>query len=436
MEKRMDEENIKIDVAEEKDCRRIISIEIQQERYKEERKKILSSFVKEASLPGFRKGKVPEHMVVDRFSDEIHSEVIKSLIPAAYSHAVTLKELQPIGEPVFKDLVTEEGNPVSFNVELEVAPEIEVSGYGEIKGEVQDVKLEEGEVKRVLENLRERYADYEKVERACANDDIVVIEYLPVGENGEEKDKRVDDYSIQLGTGQILPDFEKELTGCKAGESKEVEINYPENYKPEELAGRKIKYRFKVKEVKEKHLVDLNDDFVSKVDKQLKTLDDLKKDIETRLIEEKRKDARQKKQEEAIDQLIDKNPFEVPLSMIERYKESMKKEAEARGGLPEEQTADEDAKKKQDEVLEKIARRNIKRYFLIDHITRKEELAVDDGDVDKKIESMTEGSSRPVEDVKAFFSKGSEQYNNIKRSLLEKKVFEIIFGENKDQKES
>ncbi|MCD6380191.1 trigger factor [bacterium] len=429
----MDEDNIKIDVAEEKDCRRIISIEIQKERYQEERKKILADFVKETALPGFRRGKVPPQMIAGRFADEIHSEVLKSIIPAAYSHAVISKELQPIGEPVFKDVVADEDRHVSFNVELEVAPEINIDNYKGIEVKNQKVKLEDGEIETVLENLRERYADYEKVERACAEGDIVVIDYTPLDKNGEEeKDKRVENYPIQLGAGTILSDFEKELIGCKPGETKEVEIDYTEKDKPKELSGRKIKYRFNIKEVKEKHLLELDDDFVSKMDPQLKTLDDLKKDIKKRLIEQKHKEIESKRQEEAIDKLIDKNPFEIPLSMIERYKESMREEAKAMGGLPE----GEDAKKEQEEILDKVSRRNIKRYFLIDHIIRKEELSVEDDSVDKEIEFMTEGSSRPVEEIKTFYKKGSEQYNNLKRSLLEKQVFEIILGGNKNLKES
>jgi trigger factor len=429
MENRMDEDNIKIDVAEEKDCRRIISIEIQKERYEEERKKILADFVKETALPGFRRGKVPPQMVEGRFANEIHEEVLKSIIPAAYSQAVISKELQPIGEPIFKDVVADEDKHISFNVELEVAPEIKVDDYKGLEVKDQEVKLEDAEVETVLENLRERYADYEKVERACAKGDVAVIDYVPLDENGEEeKDKRVEDYPIQLGAGTVLSDFEKEVIGCKPGETKEVEISYTEKDKPEELSGRKIKYRFNIKEVKEKHLLDLDDDFVSKMDPQLKSLDDLKKDIEKRLIEQKHKEIKSKRQEEAIDQLIDKNPFEIPLSMIERYKESMREEAEARGGLPE----GEDAKKEQGAILDKISRRNIKRYFLIDHIIRKEELSVDGDSVDKEIESMAEGSSRSVEEVKTFYKKGSEQYNNLKRSLLEKQVFEIILGENKN----
>ena len=425
----MGEDNIKIDVSEKKDCRRIISIEIQQEKYIEERKKILADFVKEAALPGFRKGKVPAQMVAGHFADQIHSEVLKSIIPAAYSQAVIDKELQPIGEPIFKDVVADEDKPVSFNVELEVAPEIAVEDYKGLKIEKQEVKLEDKEVDSVIENLRERYANYEKVERACADGDVVVIDYVPIDDNGEtEEEKRIKDYPIQLGAGSVLSDFEKELIGCKPDETKDVEINYPEKYKPEELAGRKMKYRVKISEVKEKHLVDLDDAFISKMDPQLKSLDDLKKDIEKRLIEQKNRDETNKRQEEAIDQLIDKNPFEVPLSMVERYKESMKEEAKARGGVPD----DDDEKKKQDEVFDKIARRNIKRYFLIDHIINKEELSIDDDTVDKEVESIAEGSSRPVEDIKSFYKKSGEHYNNLRRNLLEKEVFEIILGEKKN----
>lgn len=430
----MNEEDIKVGVSKEEDCRRVLSIEIGKHRFADEREKVLGDFVREVSLPGFRKGKVPRNIVATRFADEIHAETLKSILPAAYSHAVSSENLEPIGDPVFKDIVAENDKPVMFNVELEVSPKVEISGYSNVNINREDIKVEDEEVDKVIENLRDRYADFESVDRECEEGDVAVIDYVPVDDEGNEEDERkVKDYRIVLGAGQILPDFEKELVGTKPGATKEIEIAYPEDYRPEELAGKKIKYRFAVNEVMEKKIPPLNDEFASSVDEKFKSLDDLKKDIRDKLTEEKKKDEIQRMRESAIDRIIEENPFDIPLSMVERYVEAMRNDAESRGQRPQgEDEEAEGSRKKQDEIFEKIARRNIKRYFIMDYIIKKEKVEIDDTEVDKKIGELSQGTGKPLEEVKKYFVKGSEGYRNLKTGLIEDKVFEVILPKDEE----
>jgi len=428
----MKEENIKVEVSRKEDCRRLLSIEIGPEMFQGERERVLGDFVKEASVPGFRKGKVPRDLVRRKFADEIEAETLKAVLPAAYSRAVSSEKLKPIGDPVFKDIVADTGKPVSFCVELEVAPELEISEYRGIEVEKEEVEITGEEVDKVIENLRERFADFETVERGCVNDDVAVIDYMPLDDNGEpEEDKKVEDYPVHIGSGQILPDFEKELAGCEPGKTGEVEISYPEDYKPAELAGTRIRYRFTVKEVKEKRLPPLDDELASKVDEKFKTLDDLRKDVRKRLEEEKSKEALNKAREKAIDKIIEENTFEIPLSMVERYVEAMVKEAEERKQRPVGDSEEEkQAREKQDEVFKRIARRNIKRYFIIDYIAGKEKVEAGDEEIDEKIKSLAEGSPRSFEEVRDFFKSRSESYENLRRGVIEDKVFDIILGGN------
>ncbi|MBU8920277.1 MAG: trigger factor, partial [Bacteroidales bacterium] len=348
--------------------------------------------------------------------------------PMAYGHALQTKEIHPFGEPVFRDINDEKDKPLSFKVDVEIAPVVELKEYKGLAGKMDKTEVTDEEVEKVLENLREREVQYEEVEREATTADMVVISYAPIGEDGQvDEEKRIKDYPVQLGAGQLFPEFELAIVGKKAGEDGDVAIDYPEDYKPERLAGINVKYSFTLKEVKEKKLPEIDDEFVNKLDESLGGVDGLKTDINKRLLEEKERDARRKLEEETIDKVIEKNPFEVPLSMVLRFKKELESEDEKRrqaaGVGPEE---DEEKKKEIDEFFDKISRRNIKRFFLVDHIAKAEEISIGDEDMDKEIERLAEEGKRPIDEVKKVIAKGSDNYNNLKGRLREKMVFEAL----------
>jgi len=224
------------------------------------------------------------------------------------------------------------------------------------------------------------------------------------------------------------------VAGKPAGSTGRVEIDYPEDYKPERLAGKKVTYEFTIKEVKEKRIPPLDDEFARKIDAKMDSLSTLRDDVKKRLTEEKAKEAQRKGEEKTIDLLLERNPFDVPRSMLERYKKELYREDEKRRQTlqigPEE---DEEKKKQIDDLFEQIASRNIKRYFLIEHIAQKEELDVADEEIESELQRISEDSGQPLDDVKKVFPKGSEHWVNLKIRLRERKVFEIILGTNKTE---
>ncbi len=421
---------ISVDVTTGEDCRRTVSIEVPAERLEDEKMKVLAEIAREVSIPGFRKGKAPRDIVAKRYAGEIHSEAIKSLLPDVYTEALTMNELRPIGDPVFRDVEAAEGAPVTFCVDMEVEPEIELTSYRDLDVPSEEVAVEDEDVEKVLENLRERESEFEKVERESAAGDVVVIDYLPIGEDGEpDESKKATEYPVELGAGQLFDSFEKELTGKKPGESGRTAIQYPDDYKPEHLAGSRVEYVFTVREVRERKKPGLDDAFARKVDEKFDGLSELREDIRKRLLEEKKGDARRRREEQAIDIIIEKNPFDVPRSMIERYRAELLKEDERRrqmaGAGPEE---DEEKKKQMDEFFEKVSRRAIKRFFIIDRIASAEEVRVGDEEIRKEIERLADSSGRPLEEVEKYFAPGSDQRKNLRSRLSERKVFDLILG--------
>ena len=417
----MNEEQIRVDVKKEDNCRRILSVEVDRDEYDREKDKVTSSFSKEVELPGFRKGKVPANIVSERFQDEIKAETLKSLLPRVYSWAVSSENLQPIGDPTFSDIQDEEGRPLTFNVELEVAPEVDISDYRGVEVPEEKIEIEDEEIEQVLKNMQDRFAEYREVDRGGVSGDVVEIDYVMLDDNGEEiEERRVEDYPIQLGTGQILSDIEEGIIGLEPGRTREIEVDYPEDYKPEEFAGRKITYRCTVKKVKEKQVLPLDDEFASKIDEKFNSMEELREDIREKLIEQKKSQAEEKRREQAMDRLIDENPFEIPRSMVDSYKNILKQNAEKRG-----QKVEGEEIEKQ---LDDFSLRSIKRYYIIDYIAGQEEVDVSDEEVEEEIASISAGRPDSEQDMSEIFKKGSEPYKNLKARIFEDKVFEIILG--------
>ncbi|HER44220.1 MAG TPA: trigger factor, partial [Candidatus Eisenbacteria bacterium] len=262
MEGTFEERDINITITDDKNCRKVVTVEITQERYGSEKERVLRDLVKEVTLPGFRKGKAPAEIVRQRFDETIRSEALKNILPRAYGHIVEKERLEPIGDPVFSDVKEEEAGRLTFRMDIEVVPRFELEGYAGVKIDAETVEVRGDEVDDVVKNLQERQADYAAVDRPAVSGDIVTLDYAPVGlDDLPNEKKKVSDYPAELGTGHLIPEFEKAITGNTAGFTGRVEIAYPEEYGSAELAGRRVLYQFTIKEVKEKRLPALDDEF-------------------------------------------------------------------------------------------------------------------------------------------------------------------------------
>ncbi|MDD4858534.1 MAG: trigger factor [Candidatus Krumholzibacteria bacterium] len=421
---------ISIRIMEEKGCQKVISVEISPERFESEKGRVLKEMAKEVAIPGFRKGKVPIEVVERRLAGEIKSEALRNMLPQAYEHVIAEKGLEPVADPEFRDVKVNDEGSISFTVCLEVFPRFEIESYRDIKVEREEIAIADEEVNEVVKNLQERSADFQKVDRAAVSGDVVTLDFTPIEDGGTVDVKnRVTNYPVELGTGQIFPAFEEAVMGKRIGESGKIAIDYPKDYKPERLAGKKIEYEFTVNDVREKHMSALDDEFAAKIDSRFKTLAELKEDVRLRLLEEKEKEARRQREERAVDIIIERNPFDIPKSMQERFKKELQSEDERRremAGVAKESDAEKQGQI--DEFFDRIALRNIKRYFVMERIAEKEGIDVSEADLDRELQQIAEENGRQAEDIKKLFMKDHDRIANLKNRLRERKIFEVILG--------
>lgn len=276
------------------------------------------AFAREAALPGFRKGKAPPALVEDRFRDRILKETLDEIIPHAIGHALEREGLEPhwYGEVTHPPLAL--GADLPIEVEVEVRPRIDPQGYHAIRVQKPRVTVSPDEVEKALEEVRERHAEWNAVERPAARGDMVVVDF----EATDTKDGapvpggRAENYDVVLGAGTSVPGFEEALEGAAAGEVRTFGLRFPDDHPDERLRGRPAEFRATVRAVKRKVLPALDDDLAR--DAGAESLADLRAKIEARIREVREAEAEAEVEEQILEALVAANPIDdVPATLVE-----------------------------------------------------------------------------------------------------------------------
>jgi trigger factor len=238
-------------------------------------------------MPGFRKGKAPPSLVIQRVGfDAVLDEAIREALPGWYERALLGSGIAPVGDPKVEVVSTPEGEgePLAFKFEIGVRPKAELGEYKGLEVGRAEAEPPAEMVDREIERLREGFAKLEPVDRAAADGDVLLVDFEGLLDGKAFEGGKAGDCLLELGGGQLIEGFEEQLTGATAGETRKVEVTFPDDYQAEELAGQDAVFTVEVKEVREKILPELGDDFASEAS-EFDTLDELRADIAKRLAE-------------------------------------------------------------------------------------------------------------------------------------------------------
>ncbi|WP_068817825.1 trigger factor [Phormidesmis priestleyi] len=316
-----------------------LEIEITPEMSKQAYERVLQEFTRSTNIPGFRKGKVPRQVLIQRFGPaRIKAAAVEDLVDKALKEALQQEKIEAIGNfqlrSSFDELITqfEPGNPLTFSAAVDVQPEVDLQQYQDLSVQAEEVKPEEGKVDTVLGNYQTQMATLVPVEgRAAQKGDTAVVDYhgrfTPAGEEAEEQDVpggQAEDFQIELDDGKFIPGFIDGIVGMNAGDTKEVSVTFPEDYPQEALAGRPATFSITLKELKEKELPELDDDFAQEASGgDYQTIADLRESLEKRFTEEADQKTKSNKEQAILDQLINKVEVELPETLVEREVEFM-----------------------------------------------------------------------------------------------------------------
>jgi trigger factor len=330
-------------------CKREISVEIPAEVVNREQDAIVKAYSREARVPGFRKGKVPDKVVRNRFSGAINNEVLESLVPQYFREAVIKGGFHPVSKPAIYALEAEPGQPVRFKAAFEILPDFELGAYRDVRVAKADVQVAAEEVDAELNRIRERHASFDPVdeERGARDGEFAQISFSAVpettsppveptgpaesvGEQGEPKELkegqaaqaaaepvRMNEVLVEIGGANTLPEFSENLRDVKPGEERSFQVRYPQDFHDSRLAGKVFHYDAKVAAVKKKTLPDMNDDFAREVNEEFQTLDQLRQRMQENMQLEKTHQAEHQAKEQLIEKLLEKHVFPVPRAMVE-----------------------------------------------------------------------------------------------------------------------
>ena len=410
-----------------------LTIEVSAAEFEAAIEKAYVKMRKNINIQGFRPGKAPRKMIEKMYGVEVFfEEAINIAFPEAYEAALKEKELQVVGYPEVDMLgeCTVEG--FTFTAIVPVYPEVtlgEYKGLSAVKGEV---KVTEEDVADRLNTIAERQTRLVSVDREAKLGDTAVIDFEGFLEGVPFEGGKGENHSLELGSGQFVPGFEEQVIGMKAGEEKDLDITFPEQYTPE-LAGKAVVFKVKVNEVKEKEIPVLDDEFAKDVS-EFDTLDELKADLEKKIAQEQEKAIEQAFQDALMEQVAENLTVEIPDAMIETQAkqiiDNFKKQL-AQQGIPYDEylkmTGTEEASLL--EEAKEPAMRQVRMDLAMGAIIKAENITVSDEEVEAEYQHMAEQYSMDIEMVKKYLN--DEQ---VRDELISRKAIEVVTSSAKAKK--
>ncbi|HEX8743771.1 MAG TPA: trigger factor [Thermoleophilaceae bacterium] len=294
-----------------------VEVEVAPETLERELQSAARALGNDLKIPGFRKGKVPPQVVLQRIGREaVLDEAVRRALPGWYERAIGDARVAAVGDPsVDLESLPSKGEPLQFSIEVAVRPKAKLGDYRGVEVGRREPEVSDEAIDAELERLRESSASLETVEREARSGDFVVLDFQgSVGgepfEGGEARG-----YPLELGSGRLVEGFEEQLTGATAGEERTVEVTFPEDYRAEELAGKDAVFEVSVKEVKEKRLPELDDDFAAEAG-GFDTIDELREDLATRLREVQEREIEGEFREAAVDAVAEAAQIDLPQSIV------------------------------------------------------------------------------------------------------------------------
>lgn len=403
-----DTKTMKAELVDVSETRKRLEIEIPGDRVTTEMDRITSRLARSAKVPGFRPGKVPPRVIRQRFRDEIVHEVVHELVPSAVQAALDERNLDPIDTPAVRDVVVEDGRPLTFVADFEVVPSLDPGDYRGIALRRKAATIDVETVDGTLERLRQRAARFEPLDgRPLASGDWAVVDLVRQTLSGEHAggEERHQDVTIELGASANPPGFDEHLTGMEPGQEKTFTVRYPDDFGVTELAGVEVRYAITLKTIKTRVVPALDDEFAKDLG-NFTTLADLRERVRQDLEQEARQQAERELRGDLLTNLAGRVSIEMPGALVEHELDRRLEDLVHR--LAEQQVDPRKAGVDWNEV--RSAQRDaaidsVKAALVLDEIARREAVTVSDEEIDAELGRFAERSGRTVAAVRVQLEK-------------------------------
>lgn len=405
---------------------RRMRIELPAERIEKEVETRLKRVGKTAKIKGFRPGKVPATVIKQHYGSQVRQEVLSDLMGQSYRDAVQQENLNPVAQPRIEPDISAKNDAFAYTATFEVLPEVKLAGLDKIVVTVPDIEINDSDCDDMLQNLRKQKATWATVERASKEGDRVIVDF-----DGKLKGESIQggqgsEVPVVLGEGQMLPDFEKALFGIEADDEKSFKVKFPKDYQAEELQGKKVEFSIKVHRVEEQELPPLDDDLAELYGVTDGGLDKLKADVIENMEREADQKMRSDIREQAMAGLLEANPVEVPVSMIDQEAHSMQHEAMRQFGIEDHSQAPPI------DNFKEGAEKRVRLSLLIRQIIDDNNIVVDGVRLKERVEQLCAGYEN-AEEMVATYLGNPQIMSQIEPMVMEEQAVEWIIKNGKEK---
>lgn len=413
--------------------RKKLSFEINAEKVSAEIDKAYRKIGKNAKLPGFRPGKVPRTILEKNFAGQMEEQVLTRLINDSYFQALSDHNIPAVGDPEISDnSPLESGKPFTYSAQVEIKPDVEAKDYLGLELKKEKFQPDEKVVEGRLEEMRRSRAELKTIERDEVKEgDFAGIDFEGFIDGEAFPGGKAENHLLEVGSGSLIPGFEEQVVGLKRGEEAEINVTFPEDYGNKELAGRAATFRVTVREIKEKVLPPLDDEFAKGFG--LDSMAKLREKMEENYQQQERERIEENLRERLMNALIDRNPVEVPQALVGQQLEYMLENAANR--LRSQGLSLEMLGMKEDSFREQYrpsAIRQVQGALILEAVGRQEKIQADDSEVEEKITEIAEKVGADVAAVRKHYS-GPEGRNRLAYQVTEEKVIRHLLDAAKIQ---
>ena len=424
---------MKFDVEELSATKKKIKVEISAEDVDRALEKAYVDLNANVKVDGFRPGKAPRSILEKRYSESVEADVLEKLVPQYYYQAVSEAKAVPVETPTFeeKELKVKKGQPLTFTALVEVRPEFELAEYKGVAIKDEKPEVTEEELSEALEEIREVHSTLETIDedRPAQKGDHVIIDFEGFVDGKPLEGGKAENYALALGTGTFIPGFEEQLEGAKSGEEREVNVRFPDDYKSKDLAGKDAVFKVKVGELKKKVKAELDGELAKDLGLG-STLEELKEKVSSDLRGYKEQGAGYRQKEEIVQELLKRNTFELPESLVEKELRALvirKHQDLLRSGQTPSQ-AGFDLKAFEAETRPKAEER-VKTALILAAVAEKEGISVSDGELESGLRRMAAEMGTTPQRIKELYEKKEGNLESIRAAMGEEKVLDFLLKE-------
>ena len=414
------------------DINQSLDIVVPSAEIEEQVKLKLKAAQKDSKLKGFRKGKAPMDVVTSIYGPEIRQEVLWDLASKSFSKQAQEKDLKIVSRPNLVPEKIEEGKDAKFKATFEVYPEISLAKMNKISYTNYLCQISDDDLDKTVQNLQKRLSQWEPTDEISQEGYQVKINFVGKIDGEEFEGGTAEDFTVEIGSKSMIEGFEDGLVGLKKGDSKTLELVFPEDYGKKELASKPVNFETQVNEVLKAKLPELNQEFFKSTGIEADDIDSYKTEVRNKLEEDLLNILDGKVKQSLYDALLEANEFEVPSAMIESEVSNMKQDTARRMGLdPKDMNPDLFP----DETFTEEATKRVKVGILLNTLIQERELKPDADKVKEIIEERAKNYKDPQQVINYFYS-DDEQLRNIESISLEEQVIDILKEETKSTDEN